>query len=313
MNPVTVMYHDECYDGLLAAYAAWLAYGDHADYLPMKYGDPIPEGLHGVELFMVDFSVDPHDAAKLCHQFSRVEIIDHHISAIQKYRDADFPLPGNLITNFDTSKAGCILSAERFLGNVPWFFEYIGDRDIWKFEYPQTKAFTAGFFAEYPLGITTFADLHRDLTPVPRSRCSMREAMDEADLVATGTLLQKSFAEYVAAFMPFMKTAHGMNDELFGLFYNVPKHFISELGNYALDNDVQGLDYVAIANARSDSDKVVVSLRSRNDRADVSLIAKSFGGGGHRNAAGFEIGYADLNDESDSFRHTYLSLFCQLK
>jgi nanoRNase/pAp phosphatase (c-di-AMP/oligoRNAs hydrolase) len=31
------------------------------------------------------------------------------------------------------------------------------------------------------------------------------------------------------------------------------------------------------------------SLRSRDDREDVSEIAASFGGGGHRNAAGFRF------------------------
>lgn len=35
--------------------------------------------------------------------------------------------------------------------------------------------------------------------------------------------------------------------------------------------------------------KVQWSLRSEDGRVDVSEIAKSYGGGGHRNAAGFQI------------------------
>jgi nanoRNase/pAp phosphatase (c-di-AMP/oligoRNAs hydrolase) len=32
------------------------------------------------------------------------------------------------------------------------------------------------------------------------------------------------------------------------------------------------------------------SLRSEDSREDVSEVAKQFGGGGHRNAAGYQIG-----------------------
>ena len=39
--------------------------------------------------------------------------------------------------------------------------------------------------------------------------------------------------------------------------------------------------------------KVVASLRSIGDY-DVSAIARQFGGGGHRNAASFEVGMSDL-------------------
>ena len=33
------------------------------------------------------------------------------------------------------------------------------------------------------------------------------------------------------------------------------------------------------------------SLRSTDDGLDVSEIAKQYGGGGHRNASGFTVGY----------------------
>lgn len=34
---------------------------------------------------------------------------------------------------------------------------------------------------------------------------------------------------------------------------------------------------------------VIWSLRSRNDGVDVSEVAKRYGGGGHKNAAGFTV------------------------
>jgi nanoRNase/pAp phosphatase (c-di-AMP/oligoRNAs hydrolase) len=44
----------------------------------------------------------------------------------------------------------------------------------------------------------------------------------------------------------------------------------------------------AAAIVRSE-DSISYSLRSRDDREDVSAMAKKFGGGGHRNAAGFRV------------------------
>ncbi len=72
--------------------------------------------------------------------------------------------------------------------------------------------------------------------------------------------------------------------------YNMPVANIP----YTLTSDAGNLM------ARADSHKVaacywdtpngrVFSLRSTQDGPDVSLIAKSYGGGGHKNAAGFQM------------------------
>lgn len=290
MKHITVIYHAECYDGLLAAYAAWLNMGDSADYLPMAYGDPVPEELTGMQLYMVDFSVSPGEARKLCAKFRSVEIIDHHISAIQKFKEVDSPLPNNLHLNFDTTKAGCILSAERFLNHVPWFFEYVGDWDIWKFKYPETKEFTAGFFAKFPLADTTFDALNDLLGTAPRKTMSDPELAMEQNLCSAGQLLLKAFDSYVQEFLKFAQFGHDDRARPIALLYNVPRPFISEVGNAAIKK-FPDVDYVLIANfvARERKNMVNVSLRSDDDHIDVSEIAKTFGGGGHRNAAGYEI------------------------
>ena len=44
----------------------------------------------------------------------------------------------------------------------------------------------------------------------------------------------------------------------------------------------------------------VYSLRSQSDGVDVSAIAGLFGGGGHKNAAGFRVTYEDLHKLSES-------------
>jgi nanoRNase/pAp phosphatase (c-di-AMP/oligoRNAs hydrolase) len=60
---------------------------------------------------------------------------------------------------------------------------------------------------------------------------------------------------------------------------------MSEIGN-ALSVKC---DYAVIWYWDHDMQQVKVSLRAHHDDADVSEIAKRFGGGGHRKAAGFAL------------------------
>jgi len=59
----------------------------------------------------------------------------------------------------------------------------------------------------------------------------------------------------------------------------------SELGNVLAKKEEADFGLVWFYNA--DKKEYVVSLRSLDEKADVSQIAKVFGGGGHRNASGF--------------------------
>ena len=53
--PDVVLYHAECADGFGAAWAVWKRFPD-ATFLPVKHGDPPPEGLIDRHVMMVDFS-----------------------------------------------------------------------------------------------------------------------------------------------------------------------------------------------------------------------------------------------------------------
>lgn len=64
--------------------------------------------------------------------------------------------------------------------------------------------------------------------------------------------------------------------------------FVSELGNQICENHPE-LDFAAIINLSYKT----VSFRTVKDDVDVSLIAKKFGGGGHKKAAGAQIGNGD--------------------
>lgn len=50
-----VIYHADCPDGFGAAFAAWLVFGDSAQYVPARFGEPAPD-VRGKEVYILDFS-----------------------------------------------------------------------------------------------------------------------------------------------------------------------------------------------------------------------------------------------------------------
>ena len=62
-------------------------------------------------------------------------------------------------------------------------------------------------------------------------------------------------------------------------------HWMSEIGN-RLSHDC---DFAVIWYYDHEDRKIKVSLRAFHDNVDVSEIAKRFGGGGHKKAAGFAL------------------------
>ena len=56
LKDIVVIYHDQCRDGLGAAYAAWKKFGENASYIPRKTQDPVPEGLEDKEIYIVVYS-----------------------------------------------------------------------------------------------------------------------------------------------------------------------------------------------------------------------------------------------------------------
>ena len=80
-NPL-VIYHANCNDGFGAAYAAWRALRDFAEYLPMQYGDPVPD-VAGRNVFIFDFSFSPEQMNEIYEASSTLVWRDHHKTAIE--------------------------------------------------------------------------------------------------------------------------------------------------------------------------------------------------------------------------------------
>ncbi len=81
MTPVdTILYHANCYDGSMAAGIALRHYPE-ARCIPVAYQTPIPIGMAGRHILIVDFSYPRQALIDLATIAASVTVLDHHKSA----------------------------------------------------------------------------------------------------------------------------------------------------------------------------------------------------------------------------------------
>lgn len=141
---IYVLYHANCDDGFGAAWAAWKTLGEEAIYLPVKYGDALPEIEVGSQVFIVDFSY-PRDALKYLAERCKVVVLDHHKTAQEE-------LEGLPFAEFDMDRSGAGMMWDYFNSslNRPPLIDHIEDRDLWRFALDGTKQASSGL-RSYPM------------------------------------------------------------------------------------------------------------------------------------------------------------------
>lgn len=256
-----VIYHANCTDGFGAAYAAWKLLGDRADYHAAKHGETPPD-VKGKNVVVLDFSYDNATTKKLMKSAKNFLIIDHHKSAMVELHDVT-------CTRFDMNHSGAMLAWKFFHPGkeAPRMIKFIEDRDLWKWEIPYSKEFSAAFDM-VPYDFEEF-DKYLDDSAVDNA-----QERGAYILAYSKTVISKIAKQAVPRKL-------GGKDIL---VVNSP-HWMSEIGA-ALSPKC---DFAAIWFYDHETRQVKVSLRAHHEDSDVSEIAKKYGGGGHRKAAGFAL------------------------
>jgi oligoribonuclease NrnB/cAMP/cGMP phosphodiesterase (DHH superfamily) len=258
-----VLYHDDA-DGFGAAYACWQGLSAHMTevlFIPVQYGQPAPELPATIKsLFIVDFSYDRETCEALAERVEgNITILDHH-------KTAEAALDGLSFAVFDGSKSGAIMAWEWFFGNAPppAILCYVQDRDLWQWKLPASREVNA-YIATLP---KDFEEWHM---------FSLDTALSAGAAIIAFQDKQISGAQRDVR----METISGHIVPVLNCTANV-----SEVGN-ELCKAYPDAPFSASYCDRADG-KRSYSLRSIGN-FDVSEIAKKYGGGGHRNAAGFTI------------------------
>tara|TARA_X000001388_G_scaffold73424_1_gene65125 strand:+ start:40 stop:891 length:852 start_codon:yes stop_codon:yes gene_type:complete len=256
-----VIYHAHCTDGFGAAYSAWKLLGNRAEYHACKHGTQPPD-VKNKNVVILDFSFNNTTTKKMIEDSNNLLVIDHHKSAMVELHDISN-------THFDMTKSGAMLSWEWFHPGKepPKFIQYIMDRDLWKWELPYSKEFSAAFDM-IPFEFEEFEKFEDDSV--------FDDAVKRGSyILAYSKTVIKKICEKAT-----LKEYKGMKTYVVNA-----SHWMSEIGA-KLSPDC---DFATIWYYDHDAKTTLVSLRSFHDTIDVSEIAKEFGGGGHRKAAGFRI------------------------
>ena len=301
MKPL-VIYHANCTDGFGAAFAAWLKLGDGAEYLPVEYGKvKTPEDFDmkvslaakGNTIYILDFSFPRPVMEALFAHSARVVWLDHHKTAFEMWCGSwapkmKFSKTDDCYIELDDERSGALLAWEYFHPDkeVPMLIKHVDDRDRWQFKLDGSRELHAVLASLKPW---SFEQWDRILAETSY-RSNDGTGIDA--LYRDGAVLLRSHKQRVrAALKQAMPVAiRKWNatvkfEETFrGLAVNASFDLASDLGHeLSKKSGTFGLIW-----SMAGDGQIHCSLRSNGDY-DVSAIAKCFGGGGHRNAAGFSV------------------------
>lgn len=286
-NKTLVIYHKNCADGMAAAWAAYTYFNDTAEYLAMNYNDPavklendsltFPVPLSGRKVFILDFSFKPDIHAAIVVEAAEVVWLDHHKTAFEDRgldpAKAYEQRTGRDVCVLDPHMSGCLITWNFFHPESapPFALRLIDDRDRWVWQYGADTRNFATALRSKPLTIERIEEAVNAVDGLISEGAAMNALFDQqlADITAKPVRLELRALRMVTRV---------------GLVANCTLQFASEAGGkLAEKSGTFGATWCA-----GDNGKIFFSLRSIGDY-DVSGIAKCYGGGGHKNAAGFNV------------------------
>lgn len=249
-----IIYHANCNDGHCAAWLLHRCFPD-AQYVPAHYGQEPPD-VTGQDVIIADFSYKREVLEEMHAKAKTLIVLDHH-------KTAEADLKGLHYCVFDMSKSGAMLVSD-YYKQTSWLVPYVQDRDLWQWALPNSREINAGL-ASYPL---TFEDW------------DAVEKMGSARLISEGITILRYEKKLIDLAVRNARE-HVLSGSIV-LGVNSTVLFSDIAGELA-----KGKPF-GFAWFRRKDGKYQYSLRSEPNGEDVSLIAKCYGGGGHKHAAGFE-------------------------
>ncbi len=257
-----IVYHKNCPDGFCAAFVAKKKYPE-AELCGKTYGEEPPD-VTGRNVLMVDISWKREEVLKMATTASSLQILDHHKTAEKELENLEF-------TTFDMKRSGAGLTWDTLFPDQerPWYVNYVEDRDLWNWKLPDSKA-VSGYIMALPTTLEHWEIL---------------DDISEYEAIYAGNCIIMHIEHYINGVVA--EVQEGVLEGYKTGVVNAAYLNISDVCNKLCENYEVGLGYFE----RHDS-MIQFSLRSMGD-LDVSVIAKKYGGGGHKNASGFQLPYKE--------------------
>lgn len=261
-----VIFHGGCRDGFCAAWVcrnALRAQGVDAEFFEGFYGQA-PPPVVGRDVVIVDFSYPLDVMQSIAAAAHSLTVLDHHKTAEAAL--ATFAAPNTVVT-FDMERSGAGLAWDHYFPDKPrpWLVNYVEDRDLWRHALPDGPAVNA----------------YIGILPFEFEAWDTEHAIGSARGAAvSGHVVEAKVHQYIKE---VRKNSERISFEGHDVpIVNAPQVDISELVGFMANGETFAMGWWRGHGVFN------YSLRSKGD-FDVSELAKRHGGGGHKNAAGFQL------------------------
>ena len=274
-------HHDKDLDGFFSGAVLKYKYPD-IELRGWDYKDEVPsfESMEGYdEVILIDITF-PLDTLLELGTRTKLTVIDHHIS-FKKQVD-DFPFPVSFEYIYDDKLSACELGFKHYFGYIPPIVELVGKYDTWRANGTpewETSVLPLKYFL---YGKVNKPEDVKDYWFISAEELYYEDILDE--MIEIG----KSIMEYEKKMDESKTTSYAFEKEV----YNGLKALCINTNFMSSDTLVSKFDsskHDLMIGFAYNGRNWGISLRSVGDKVDVSQIAKTRGGGGHSQSAGFQV------------------------
>lgn len=265
-------YHDDLDGKCAAAIVSKIYDGEEVSFVQVNYTKTpdLSKIVMGDVVWIVDYAFSDPKVMDLLLTKVRPDSIrwfDHHKTTLEKYDDPRYKvIPGSRSIEY----AGCMLVWRYgYFGSkeAPMAVQFTEDQDLFRFKFEEdTKHFVSG------MGV---------MDPAPESDIWQKLLSDDttvmADILFKGEVIQEYWKQHNKEFV----ARHGYERKYLDYSVCVINKPNPSMGAF----ESVRYDYDIFAGWVYNGDVYTVSLYSAT--VDVSGLAKKYGGGGHKGAAGF--------------------------
>lgn len=272
MKPL-IIYHGDCNDGFGAALAAYLKYGDKAQYIPGMYDGFVPE-VTGRDVLIFDYHFKHDVLIEMHSKANSLLLLDHHATVMDSLSDLPY-------AQFDINKSGAMLAWEYFFkDSAPEMFYWLQDRDLWLNQYPESNSFFY-YLNSHPYDLKVWAQIYYDL----------QDNNKRDSILNTGNQIYS----YYKIQLELLLKHHAKEiiiDGVKGWIINTNKMFATEAGSIL----ARRYNTFALIWSVNEKNMVGCSVRSVAE-CSARKIAEKYGGGGHEHASKFRMSINQFMDE----------------
>ena len=267
-------YHAGCPDGFGAAWSVRQAWKADARYIPLRHERLIrAQDYAGAWVAFVDIAPANDELLALADVAEQITVLDHHVTARDRYL-SDLEVVNHVEDLghellYDMNHSGAVLAWNYFCPDepAPDLLRYVEDQDLWNWVLPDSAEVNAAI-AAHPRRFDVWDELAtkpiKELAVEGRSIVRANRMEVERSLTS---------AHPIAVDGKPVEAVNSTQNR-------------SAVGHELAERKAYGIAWGCVY--RINGQQVFATLYSIGDM-DVAAVAAVYGGGGHRNAAGFTV------------------------